>query len=1737
MKSFLKKVINATISVSLVYSQTYVGLISIASITSPSIVKAEIIIETNSTINSPENDTEQSTSVESTVVDNQDATTSNAQCVIYFDTLQSADCKRYWQDVGSNSISDLENGGDPQLFESCLNTTCGSYPTAGIPQEQTYPYIMETVKGCTLNSESTVSGEDLSTSQWFRNDTAFTEDEISLSDADASQVKTIPYKLLQYTCPSYIEDVCVKQDRVLQSPVMCFKSGTSESLKTAITNCMTGDNSDACAEVENSGGIAGFVFWQYCDQDSDGDEYYESLSPQTQVACNRSDAASLRCEMNKSCTLTASCTDEENVTKSVETKRQCENVTRHFEEHVINTQCGDQTDQYRENPDCVRINSITDAIQDNTISVGFASGLGEQTNDYTEFVLYKKKENFQHDAILAALFFPWSLDAEQKGWSILGVDVTNIAAFFGARVQWDTSGLDTILDDLYSKTIDYCANSNNSDSGCTVEHENNVKSWSWTTGHIIKKKYTRVITQTAIWTEPFVTNMDVSGFDWAPGPSQELQHIPMRINYMMKAHLNSSDILVIYNTNTVPSSQSYIGTRINTYVDIPACGTSGISPISQYKDILKPVSGVIANNVQVHDVAMVLPHAGVYTFNLYDNDTYVDTFVKYFPMNDGTNYPIDSAQLLATNLDYDSFSDTVLTNIKNKIPDLVDDRIQAHSTLIDDITNQTLNILIEANKYTLDNNSRIDYLDGLENSDASLIYSLLEEDKIETLRQNNALTEPITEEPDLSNFPEKIDPDAIKRFEEVVATDEEDPQSDMDQFAVGRLGTIDTQRSDSAYLSSMQSALTTFLAPLDDNRLNKIVTHTNEVYSDFSEVMDVVDSYLNKAGNRYSTSTSYGGYTASFKSACGDYSDALTNVQNHYDEGKSIVGSLYQADLNNIKGGIQNIITGHLSDQTIRYKYYENTRTGDSKYDNYHSATIGTYSCTYDCNVYSNCATTTDIVCDADGTNCTGGDCVGGYVWTTDGCTESSSCYTFGNTGSRCTGQCNGYHLSHYGSEYDDNGADTNNDWDNICEGDYKWYNTSDNGGVGGSATFSGTTSGHFDSWGSYACDELNLTPTGTDTTKCVYDMHDQVDNYINTVPSSTLSWSSTSKKLNTTTGNVDSELTAWMKNNNYKDSSDVCPYYPGDDNVRYALSYDETDAVNTYTNEEVRPIIRAAVVDLYKDYLTKYYNNLLDNDQTRFDPELTDLVNSEYTTYYEAYFAENWHKFNRIVIKDNEIRPENNNSVNYDITLPGGHYVENPGAFSITISPHDEVRKYRCYTDWENCEVPDNCTFNKDTITNYITDSDAKSVPTLKNIDFICNKDTTISICNSLKVTKECTDLGLISGYIDYDDVDFSQEFFKNIGSTVALNTAITLFGGQEMQCQEGVFADYSWAQDPMFYLGAFSNSVMIAQSTFKTATLAFAESGGPEGIDSSTGVCTQSFVNCLNDAGFTGVDMANELMPDDNASDINATDSSDTTDEEMNQYFINYEQAKDSCVLLTGESADCRMWADEYHEGEQSYMDEVLVNNDAQANAAGESLVVTVSILYGPVAGLVAQAIVNLVFNTFEECSQCTDESCAKSHSPQEAISLLKMDGALKMSTKRTGSKYGLGSDFVAYDNCFFKETGCAKKFVNSCIRSYKNFCCYNSKITRILAGQVYQQLGYRYKEDGCSAIHITDLQRIDFTGCAEGVIPSPTNRCVNYEEMKDYIMSQVNWNTQRSFDTNMAIQTSINAAKMME
>ena len=208
LKPIVHKIISLITSISIFYSQIWINIATISTLfVTPTYSYATDPSDSVYEVSSPDTaSASQETTVETEKVDD-GSSRLNAQCLIYYDILASEACKDYYYKMSEDhpaTIEDLQDSatGDMTIFQSCLATTCGKYPTNSVPQEQTYTYIMQTIKGCELDAEKTVSGKDLTVTNWLYND-SYTpigdgENFTTVTEDGKSQPKVVPYKLLQY---------------------------------------------------------------------------------------------------------------------------------------------------------------------------------------------------------------------------------------------------------------------------------------------------------------------------------------------------------------------------------------------------------------------------------------------------------------------------------------------------------------------------------------------------------------------------------------------------------------------------------------------------------------------------------------------------------------------------------------------------------------------------------------------------------------------------------------------------------------------------------------------------------------------------------------------------------------------------------------------------------------------------------------------------------------------------------------------------------------------------------------------------------------------------------------------------------------------------------------------------------------------------------------------------------------------------------------------------------------------------------------------------------------------------------------------------------------------------------------------------------------------------------------------------------------------------------------------------
>ena len=68
-----------------------------------------------------------------------------------------------------------------------------------------------------------------------------------------------------------------------------------------------------------------------------------------------------------------------------------------------------------------------------------------------------------------------------------------------------------------------------------------------------------------------------------------------------------------------------------------------------------------------------------------------------------------------------------------------------------------------------------------------------------------------------------------------------------------------------------------------------------------------------------------------------------------------------------------------------------------------------------------------------------------------------------------------------------------------------------------------------------------------------------------------------------------------------------------------------------------------------------------------------------------------------------------------------------------------------------------------------------------------------------------------------------------------------------------------------------------------------------------------------------------------------------------------------------------------------------------------------------------------------------------------------------------------------------CVHAGSYCSSKFLGTCLTKKESYCCFNSRLARIVNQQGRAQLGRGYgdaKSPDCSGITVEELQRLDFS-----------------------------------------------------
>jgi len=1643
----------------------------------------------------------------------------NVECYFVFDKLASNKCLELYNKYGGK-INEMLN--DSDTFYKCLISNCGLYKTNAVNYEQSYQYNMEVVKKCQLDNEATLNFNELRSSDWFVNLNLNLTGSAKVSKTE-TQERFIPFKVLKYKCPKFVEVTYGEEERDTQYPVLCFTS-QNITVNNLIIKCLEQKDSDACNQLQSLGiaeNMKDYVKYIYCDKDNDGDGFPESLSSALQKTCNRPDAASLRCTKNSLCSTNVRCIQKDNKNVDVYNYNSCKDLTRNYKDYTINTQCGDVEDIYQTNPNCIRINSVTDAREEgieyengnmNTnnlnkplryVEVKNYPNTNDEMSSYHEYVLYQKKDT-DISKRFVALVYPKALYKVKKVYSLIG-KILNLmfggaisviegdAPFIGPEaigagfVSHDKSIPNTVVDSVLRNAIKagYYITTNKDVKGITYKMKKKHS------GFGLVKKY-KMWFMKAWWDPTIVEKTNLAG---NPKPEDWIWNGYKRknIHYYFKIKVNPSDILVEYNINANNNYFSSPEVYYKQYGNGLTCSSDSTNTLANWVK-MNNSSKYAIKSPSIQNMTIFLTYPSLYLFKFYNGNQFIGSFFKNFTFNNG-QYPLKDLKTDGTiNGNFGSTMNRLYSNYRNLvINETVNEYMGLSETkaLINNITNSLLNTFINRNideiykkekkftKYTTEIKDFYDFFalnyalnyftnNSLKDNICEIRYT----DSVSRANDNNGANS--NDENNISNF-----------------------NQDLKDYKECLLNNASTKDDIENKLNNNTS-----INDLDSKRLRKLMELTRKVYSDLTVLeKSNINYYLNKSGTRYNLSNDAGRWSMSFKSSCGDYAEAKLNAEANYNNRfNDITNNHFSTEATGIRNGLISLIDSHMKNITLRYKYKKYKRTGTSKWDKWHSTISGRYSCTYNSTCWNGCATTKKCNCTINKDNKTVCEtcCVGGYVPCTK--TESGSCNTYGTTGNNCTGKCSGYVNGHYGSQVNacgDSECDVSNDWDDKCSANYYYYKTNDNGGTGSKQVTDQSSGRYFDSYGNYRCNRKSLSPTGNPTKYCKTSGHDLRDfNYRNTLVSSSLTWTSTAKKLNISTTSIKDLEDGWLRSHHYKDYSYVSNTLwaadaKGYNSVRVSLSTSKTNGIFTETNQYIKPIIKEYVTNFVKQFYLKKIAYEFDNHVK--DDSILNRINDVrlkalFNDGLSASGNSGFKPFNKIKIYDLLADKDSPYAINYTIETPSGILIKNPEALNIVMLSFPEVRKYRCYTDFKSCiySHSDGCTLDNTLDYNYVTDFTGKKIPTVREETYKCKKTTSISICKKYQVDKKCYNINIGNPSVEFDDEDFTKDFGKATGEQLAFNNALTIFNGQELKCEYGLFTDFSWLTDPMFLMQmAMVAGGYLMENTSAGQALAKWLEGSPTASDP----CANSWLSCMASHGST---VGTSIQT--------GTSAATTCDSNT--------KSVDGCQSFSGVTP-------------LSNQMNTMMGNQFDTE------------LGDPTTALAVQIAYNLAFNTFDKCNQCINKKCAKSHNPKAAMILYKMTNGLKTDVI-TGAEYGLGPAFKAYNQCFYKDTKCARKFWGKCLRREKEYCCYNTKMARILAGQIYEQLGLNYQDDGCRAIKITDLQKIDFSPCPDGTIPSPSNRCINYKELNDYINSKINWNVKGSFDMNKLIQAIMDEGK---
>lgn len=1566
-----------------------------------------------------------------------------AECNFVYAVNGSEDCHNLAE---ANNYDLVKMMKEPELFQTCITSNCGKFVagSGGRDDRESYVYKMEVEKECTKISE--VAGDKLAATKWK-------------SDAQ-EYISQIPYMTVKYKCPDVDVKRCVASERVTQSPVMCFKHAVSSSEASLAERCTNGDAS-ACSSVNGGKGIADMIFWQYCDADKNGDLYPESLTPEQIATCNRSDAATLRCEKDSVCQTTAKCLKKSTISVEGSQVQACEDLEHHYVVRNVETNCGNIADPYTNDENCIRINSTSESrSKAGKNTYYFNSNGSQELDDYTEYLVYRKKADYQHDTILAALVMPRAFYRRSKTTSIFGVKLDDLFPWINTPMKISPYILDNHIASTKAMGFDINATPN---TGYTYDREWTVSHWYGPKDH-----YRKAYIGKAYWNEQYASYTSTPHLVKKPN-----SWMPWGMNYALKVSTFPNEILAVYNVNdNRDNKMACPDIDTNMMASSGSCNAeSGVGTGSTWKRFMQNYKGR-EEKASIYNMGLVIPFTGLYSFKFYNNSQYLFSVSKYFGLEDHTtHYPLSGVNLFG-GYGGASVANSATYSVAPAITKAIDAKMLSVKSDIDAMTKELIEAFFDINKDQIDDTVNPKKLHEYTNSNGyrELLKNIETEKWLSQHYANDG--SPCTGSYDPAKLPNVLD------------TDDET-----------NLAWFETFREQSKYClgvdkaGDINSTIDTSMASAISTRQTKNKYYGKLILSDFIKIKDNIKAKLAHAKDKYTITTSNGSTDVSYKSSCGDYENAKSDAKSFYDTGLSSFGtSHYGSKYTTLRDDLISIIDTKYNDVTLTYSYDKYKRYGVEEWDKQHT--------------------------------------VAGYYYKDENNVTKWQPTRY-----------------YYGSIDENQSTDTPDDWDDGCTGEYYYYKSSDNftsfySNSGTDKTLSGVYQDYFSAAGAYSCDREYLTPTGDDDDVCYDESHlinpyykhdgETTTAYTNTIDSS-LSFTSTAKKYNGNIDDLNDDLLTWMEANSYKDSTSGSTYLSGDDNVLYTYLTTRDNAVDNEADKDIYQSVYNIIEAKYRSYYTLRYNN---NDKFGIQGgEESSYVNAAVGNAYTTSVNGTFSPFNRIVIQDELSEPGNEFAMNFDITLPGGTTINQPQAFSFVFMPSKESRTYHCFTNWDACghETDPNCKLTNTKYKNYITDGFGKRVPATKTLEYECKSTSTRDTCSDWEIKSTCNDFNTSVFLADYDDHDFTASFQKAIGEVAMKNSLPSLFGGKELHCDYGTFVDIDWLTDPQFWMQKILH--------FSTGA-AQGGSDAMQGVEALAGKvtgnqCADRWAQCMNDAGQSLMDQISSLVnisPDSSGSACTVGTGSSPTGVSTSVQ----EKACDNVVQqLTGCKDFCYTCADEALKKRVTEQSKSS-GGDNPFEGLTDSAIQALSL----VDAFGGAILTGLLEDTYDRCDQCKSKTCAISHEPHESLELFKMTGGMSAAEKFSGTEYGMGNGITAYGNCVEGGSKCSYTVhigKDLCWRHQKSFCCYGGKMARILSVQLYQQLGLSFKaitrpgaNSVCEQLLISDLSNVDFKSCGkDNPIPSPSNRCVNYSEIRDYILNQANWDVEKSINMNQEVQ----------